>query len=1155
MKKFYFLLWITGACLSVIPLYGQVRLAQVNVSYQQHFDSLANSGTTNDISTLPKGWIFAESGTNGNNTYAAGTGSSNTGNTYSFGTDASDRALGGLQSGSLIPSWGALFVNNTGSTITSITISYYGEQWRLGTAGRQDRIDFQYSLNAGSLTTGTWNDVDSLDFNSPVTTGTVGAVNGNDPANRKRITFTITGLSIAEGSNFSIRWLDFNASGADDGLAVDDFTLTPNGIPANTPRMIFTPSTLNFGDVNVGSEDTLAYRVVGLNVTDSIKIFAFNPVYTLSVDGIHFFSSLSLPDSGGVVFVRFTPTANGLFKDSLLHVSANLLQSLSVTGKGFVQSENIISITEARSKSNGTRVTVAGRITVAGELGNPAYVQDATGGIPVFFAPLANGVSIGDSVIVTGPIGFFNNQVQISGAGIFFTKVVTQPRVLEPKIIALNEIPNYEGSLVTIQNVSLVNKNFVFYPQSTEQITDGTTTVDFRIDGDTNIPGLAKPQNSFNASGVVGRFKTSYQLLPRFAADIPGASAPSAPSDSISKVNTLDIVNWNLEFFGARSEDYGNEEYGPADEALQLQNVKSVLDSLDADIIAVEEVSNDSLFHVLVSSLGKYKSTCSDRYSYSFNGPDNTFPPQKVCFIYDSTTVEALNTRVLFESLYDSARTIDGSLLPGYPGGASSFYSSGRLPYLLKAKTTINGVSEDVSLIVVHAKSGSTEADRVRRQYDAKVLKDSLDSFVDGNNIVVLGDLNDDLDVSIVPGAATPYLSFVQDTAHYVPVTKTLSDAGAKSTVSFNDVIDHQIISKELSKLYLLHSATIVTPFGWIPNYGNTTSDHLPVITRYKLKTPTVSFAVSNAVVQEENGVYQVALTLDKALNQPKTIALTLSGNAVYGADYTTSPASVNSHLNVTFAAGDTTAFVKINIVDDKLDELDELIKLNIVGSEGIQLGNPSFELVIQDNDVPVVFFTQWLESGKEGSGEYIIKLKTNTPVATSQSVTVQVFDGPGANYLSDYTTSPLVMQSLITLTIPAGSSEAQITLTPLEDRKREFPEIVSFYIKQVSAGLLVQSPRVNVFTIIDVRKELHFSIYPNPVSHWSKLICEELDESDVVSAVLYSSNNDIAYSGSGTLEQINQVLSSKLQNGKKGIYLLKISFEGETYLVRIFKI
>ena len=166
---------------------------------------------------------------------------------YSYGAAASaERALGGLRSGTLIPVFGAFFTNNTGTTLTSLTLSYTGEQWRLGTAARTDRLDFQYSLNATSLATGTWVDVDALDFTTPNTV-TTGAKDGNLTANQIAITSTITGLSIPNGATFYIRWNDVDASGADDGLAIDDFTVAATG--GSGPLTITTSSPLPNGTV------------------------------------------------------------------------------------------------------------------------------------------------------------------------------------------------------------------------------------------------------------------------------------------------------------------------------------------------------------------------------------------------------------------------------------------------------------------------------------------------------------------------------------------------------------------------------------------------------------------------------------------------------------------------------------------------------------------------------------------------------------------------------------------------------------------------------------------------------------------------------------------------------------------------------------------
>jgi len=97
----------------------------------------------------------------------------------------------------------------------------------LGTASRTDQLDFSLSLDASSLSTGTWPDINNLDFVTP-NTATAGAKDGNAAGNRTAISFTITGLSIANGATFWIRWSDADATSADDGLAVDDFSLSTN---------------------------------------------------------------------------------------------------------------------------------------------------------------------------------------------------------------------------------------------------------------------------------------------------------------------------------------------------------------------------------------------------------------------------------------------------------------------------------------------------------------------------------------------------------------------------------------------------------------------------------------------------------------------------------------------------------------------------------------------------------------------------------------------------------------------------------------------------------------------------------------------------------------------------------------------------------------
>lgn len=1154
MRPSYFI----SFCALYLVLYtigsAQVSLTSINSPYHQDFDSLLSSGTTNDINTLPHGWTFVEAGTNGNTTYAASTGSANAGNTYSFGVTL-ERAFGGLQSGTLIPITGATFVNNTGTTITSLIVTYRGEQWRLGATGRADRIDFQYSLNATALNSGTWIDIDALDFQSQTINGTVGALNGNDTLNNDILADTITGLNIEQGSRFAIRWTDFNAAGADDGLAVDDFEMIPVGLDPHLPAISFVPAALNFGEVNVNTSSTLQYTVVGANLTDSIEVHTYSPRYSISRDDTTFQSSLRLPANGGIIFVRFSPIMNGFIGDSITHVSGEIHRTLIASGSGFDQVANIIPIAEARLKTVGTRVTVAGRVTAANEFANPAFIEDITGGVPVFEFSFANSTAIGDSVIVTGPIGLFNDQKQISGSGIFYT--IVSPGNVSPKTIRLDEVALHEGELVTIRNVSLVNDDFVFYPQSTERITNDTISVDLRIDGDTNIPGLSKPQGLFDVTGVVGRFRTNVQLMPRFQEDIPAATPPGAPSDSIPTSVTLDIVNWNLEFFGARSEDYGNEEFGPADESLQLANVRTILDSLNADIVAVQEVSDDSLFFQLVSSLGHYKGVCSPRFSYSFQGPDDEFPPQKVCFIYDTTTVSHVEARVMFEGLYDSVRLIDASLLPGYPGGnASSFYSSGRLPYLFNATVTINGVETQISLIDVHAKSGAAPDDHARRAYDTQVLKDSLDAHYGGRKFIFLGDLNDDLDQSIATGLPSPYAAYVNDTIQYFAVTKILSDIGGRSTVSFGDVIDHQILSDEIREEYLDGSAAIIAPFRMIPNYANTTSDHLPVITRYQLHAPVVSFAQGNFILSEDGSPTQIEVLLNKPLSHDLLVPIQISGSADYGLDFSTTPSADSAALVLYIPAGQVSASFTLHLLNDAIDEVDETIVFSIASSAVVAVGNNAqTTITLLDNDIPSISFEKVLYFGQEGDGDQRIKLKLSTPVATQQQLTLQVFNGPGTNYSSDYTTTPAAVDGEIALVVPAGSQEVALIFTPLSDNKRELPELVSVYIDDRSEGITIGIPRLAIFTILDSRrKQLQFSFFPNPATTTSRLECPQIGDSEKIYAELRTGYGEIIFSGTGTLQQINNRMDAIITSSRPGIYILKAVHHDETYTVRLSK-
>ena len=106
---------------------------------------------------------------------------------------------------------------------------------------------------------------------------------------------TITGLTIQSGATFWIRWTDFNATGADDGLVVDDFSLvaqgsgggaSPTGVGTATPPIVnaspilptITDTTLLTVRVTPG---TAAVVIVDLS---SLGLSAEQPMFD---DGTH----------------------------------------------------------------------------------------------------------------------------------------------------------------------------------------------------------------------------------------------------------------------------------------------------------------------------------------------------------------------------------------------------------------------------------------------------------------------------------------------------------------------------------------------------------------------------------------------------------------------------------------------------------------------------------------------------------------------------------------------------------------------------------------------------------------------------------------------------------------------------------------------------
>jgi hypothetical protein len=349
---------------------------------------------------------------------------------------------------------------------------------------------------------------------------------------------------------------------------------------------------------------------------------------------------------------------------------------------------------------------------------------------------------------------------------------------------------------------------------------------------------------SVKALSIAGTFTVTGTALNKQIGSLAGSSWP--------KADTFDIVSYNLEFFGTDVKGSDGVEFGPTDDALQIENVAKVMNKLNADVYVVQEVSDDPSLDLLIQKIninGKtFDKSISTSWSYSFNDPEADFPPQKLVVLYNTQTTTVKSTRVMFKKMYDEV--LAGTrTLPNYPGTtpttntSSSFFSSGRLPYLVKIETNIGGIKKEINLIDLHARanSGSDISRYNMRKYDAEVLKDSLDAEYPNSNFMILGDFNDDVKSSVIAGNPSSYQKIVEDTNNYNALTLGISQAGAYSFLSSGGFLDHIVISNELTDQYIPNSIAVYDPRNDIANYTNTTSDHGPVIARFELKEDHLS--------------------------------------------------------------------------------------------------------------------------------------------------------------------------------------------------------------------------------------------------------------------------------------------------------------------------
>jgi len=263
---------------------------------------------------------------------------------------------------------------------------------------------------------------------------------------------------------------------------------------------------------------------------------------------------------------------------------------------------------------------------------------------------------------------------------------------------------------------------------------------------------------------------------------------------SFGSDDTFEIITWNIEQF-------------PKNGQTTVSYVIDIIEALDVDILAIQEVNDINIFNQMISELSSY-----DGYLESlwFGG---------LAYIYKTDSIQ-------INSLYEIYTT----------SGFWNYFP--RSPMIMD----LNYMGERFIIINNHFKCCGDgilnipidNDEETRRYFANNLLKEYIDTNFTNENVIVLGDLNDNL---LDDTQNNVFQMILDDSDNYL-FTDYVIAAGNNSEWSFPSWpshLDHIIITNELFNEFQDIESDIQTikideylTGGWI-EYDENISDHRPV--------------------------------------------------------------------------------------------------------------------------------------------------------------------------------------------------------------------------------------------------------------------------------------------------------------------------------------
>ena len=253
---------------------------------------------------------------------------------------------------------------------------------------------------------------------------------------------------------------------------------------------------------------------------------------------------------------------------------------------------------------------------------------------------------------------------------------------------------------------------------------------------------------------------------------------------------SFDLATWNIEYF-PKSNNY------------TIPYLKQIIEDIDLDMIAIQEIDNNTAFYSLIDSLPGYA-------GFVAGVPDFG---QRLGFIYKTELISVTSPIMLFED--------DDWLFPRPP-----------LLTYVSVKKDMQTVF-DFTMIILHLKAFEDSESESRRRDACVKLYNYINSDLltsNDSDVIVLGDMNDEVDD---PPESNVFSVFLADSTHYEFITLPIANEPTYIGGNYLSTIDHILITDDVRAEFNEGLIQVLKPDLEFPKYESYISDHRPVLAQF----------------------------------------------------------------------------------------------------------------------------------------------------------------------------------------------------------------------------------------------------------------------------------------------------------------------------------